>query len=177
MIRFTTLLTIVMLVIFTVMVLLATQYPPGARFMPLVVGIPGIGLCLLQIALDVRHARRTQAVAVGAAQGKAPKLEKAPRAADTVDAEEPDAGTVKRELVMWSYFVGFIAGLLLFGFWIAVPVMLITFLRNEARASWAMTLGLGVGATIILYLIFQVLLQIRLHAGFLTPDIVRWLGL
>jgi hypothetical protein len=34
-----------------------------------------------------------------------------------------------------------------------------------------------VGATVVLYLMFAVLLQIRLHPGFLTPLILRGVGL
>ena len=45
----------VMLAIFVVMVGIATQYPPQARFMPLVVGIPGVALCLLQLFLELRE--------------------------------------------------------------------------------------------------------------------------
>ena len=46
--------TLVMLTIFTVMVGVASPYPGDARFMPFVVGIPAIGLCLLQLFLDWR---------------------------------------------------------------------------------------------------------------------------
>ncbi len=37
---------LVMLAIFVVMVGIALQYPPQARFMPLVIGLPAIALCL-----------------------------------------------------------------------------------------------------------------------------------
>ena len=46
--------TLVMLTIFAVMVFIASGYPANARFMPFVVGIPAIGLCLLQLLLDIR---------------------------------------------------------------------------------------------------------------------------
>jgi hypothetical protein len=78
---------------------------------------------------------------------------------------------------MWAYVVAFIGGVLALGFYVSVPVMLITFLRREAAASWRTTLLLGVGATVVLYLMFAVLLQIRLHPGFLTPLILRGVGL
>ena len=50
--NFSTWLTLIMLVIFTTMVLISLGYPAGARFMPLVVGIPGILLCLGQLVMD-----------------------------------------------------------------------------------------------------------------------------
>ncbi|HKP24633.1 MAG TPA: tripartite tricarboxylate transporter TctB family protein, partial [Dongiaceae bacterium] len=68
-------------------------------------------------------------------------------------------------------------GILTVGFYISIPVMLITFLRREAESSWRTTLLLGIGATVVLYLMFGVLLQIRLHPGFLTPLILRGVGL
>ena len=50
--------TLVMLVIFVTLVWIATGYPANSRFMPFVVGIPAIGLCLLQLVLDARGHRR-----------------------------------------------------------------------------------------------------------------------
>ena len=49
---FSTWLTAIMLLIFATMVAMAFQFPAGARFMPFVVGFPGIALCMLQLCLD-----------------------------------------------------------------------------------------------------------------------------
>ena len=57
--------TLVMLAIFTAMVGVATTYPPAARFMPFVVGIPAIALCLLQLALDLYRRRAPEAGETG----------------------------------------------------------------------------------------------------------------
>ena len=46
--------TLVMLAIFLVLVGVASRYPAQARFMPYVVGIPPILLCLLQLIIDAR---------------------------------------------------------------------------------------------------------------------------
>jgi hypothetical protein len=170
---FSTWLTAVMLLIFSTMVGIATLYPVDARFMPFVVGIPGIALCLLQLALD----------GVRAYDGHLSRhFQTAPKAGKPAEAgptELPEFGrhTVKRELKMWAHVVAFIGSVLALGFYVSVPVMLITFLRREAGASWRTTLLLGVGATVVLYLMFAVLLQIRLHPGFLTPLILRGVGL
>jgi len=74
---------------------------------------------------------------------------------------------------MWGYVVCFIAAVLGVGFYVSIPVMLVTFLRREAKASWRSALLFGLGATVVLYLMFGVLLQIRLHPGFLTPLILH----
>ena len=169
--NFSTWLTLLMLAIFTSMVAIASQYPEGAAFMPFVVGIPGIGLCLLQLALDYKRA----------AGHATYRFRTAPKAGKPEDlaAEEPEFGpkTVKQEIVLWGYFLGFIAGILLFGFYVAMPVMLVTFLRREAATSMRFAFLLGGGATIVLYLMFGVLLRITLHPGFFTPVIMKALGL
>jgi hypothetical protein len=75
-------------------------------------------------------------------------------------------GTASRELIIWLYFAAFIAGVLIFGFYVAVPVMLVAFLHFETRFSLPRALLAGVGATAILYAAFGTVLQIRLHHGF-----------
>lgn len=169
---FSTWLTAVMLVIFGTMVGIATQYPADARFMPFVVGIPGIVLCLLQLALDAARAHDGHFLRHFRSAPKAGK----PAQAIGLQAPEFGPHTAKRELRMWAYVVAFIAGVLGFGFYVSIPIMLVTFLRREAETSWRSALLLGVGATIVLYLMFGVVLQIRLHPGFLTPLILHRFG-
>ena len=48
--------TFVMFAIFATMVYVSFGYPEGARFMPLVVGVPALLLCALQLFLDLRAA-------------------------------------------------------------------------------------------------------------------------
>src|SRR5690348_11500383 len=109
---FSTWLTVLMLAIFTAMVAIAMDFPEGAALMPLVVGIPGIALCLLQLALDYKRAAGLSTY----------RFRTAPKAGKPEDfvAEEPEFGpkTVKQEVVVWTYFIAFIAGVLLFGFYV-----------------------------------------------------------
>ncbi|HTN98720.1 MAG TPA: tripartite tricarboxylate transporter TctB family protein [Nordella sp.] len=169
--NFSTWLTLVMLAIFTTMVAIAAQYPEGAALMPYVVGIPGIGLCLLQLALDYRRATGMSSQRFRLAP-KAGKPEGLP-------LEEPELGpqTAKREALIWFYFIAFIAGILLFGFYVAVPVLLITFLRREADTSVRFAFLLGGGGAIMMFLIFGMLLHLRLYPGYISPAILRVLGL
>lgn len=168
---FSTWLTAFMFAFFSTLVLIALQYPVGARFMPLVVGIPGMALCLLQLALDAAHASGGRLVLYRFRA--APKIGK-----PEVEAAEPEFGphTVRGEAVMIGYFVVFISAVLLLGFYVSVPVMLVTFLRRQAEASWRMALSLGIGATLIMYLVFAVILHIRLHPGFLTSAAMKAAG-
>ncbi|HKP24877.1 MAG TPA: hypothetical protein VJV39_13500, partial [Dongiaceae bacterium] len=95
---FTTWLAWVMLAIFSTMVGIATQYPEGARFMPFVVGIPGIALCLLQLGLDAARAYD------GHLSRHFQTAPKAGKPIESGSAELPEFGrhTTKRELKMWA---------------------------------------------------------------------------
>lgn len=172
---FSTWLTAVMLVIFSAMVgIAAVLYPADARFMPFVVGIPGIALCVLQLGLDAVRAHDGQSWIYRFRS--APKAGK-PAAPGEGELPEFGAHTRKRELAMWGYLLAFIAGILAFGFYVAVPVMLVTYLRREAQRTWTTALLLGGAATLVLYLMFGALLRIILFPGFVTPIILRGLGL
>jgi hypothetical protein len=144
--------TLIMLAIFAVLVGVAATYPPGARFMPFVVGIPALGLCLLQLVLDARE-RRLRPVATEGSVGS--------------DALSPRE-TVHREIVMWAYFLAFVAGVLLFGFWISIPLFLMAFLRHQAKAGWATALVMSIGATLILYAALVMAFRLEVHPGFVT---------
>jgi hypothetical protein len=174
--------TLVMLVLFVTLVWIASGYPANARFMPFVVGIPAIGLCLLQLVLDTRERRRA---AEGADQrsvfaekeadisrlaGRKVDFEVAHAALPVVQIEPELSGneTVRRELALWAWFLGFIGGILVFGFWITIPIFLVGFLRIQARASWRLALLLGIGATVILYFTFETVFRIEVHPGFIT---------
>ena len=154
----------VMLAIFVTFVTIASQYPPQARFMPFVVGIPSIGLCLLQIFLDIRASRR-KVVEVEDSRSEATA---APGIPEVMDASSIPPGMVGREILMWTYFLGFIASVLVFGFWFTIPVFLVTFLHFEAKLTWLKAVLTGVIATGILYLAVAKGLRVDLHPGFVT---------
>jgi hypothetical protein len=157
---FNTWFTGLLLLLFGAMVALAFQFPPDARLAPLIVGVPGTLLCSLQLAFDV----------IRAPGGRfAPKVGKPTAAA--LEARKFGPHTLSRELAMWGYFLTFVAVLLLFGFYVAVPLMLIAFLHFEAKINWTHSVLAGVGGTAMLYLTFDLLLHIELHTGLLTPSI------
>jgi hypothetical protein len=175
--------TLVMLGIFLVLVGVASRYPTQARFMPLVVGIPAILLCLLQLFIDARE-RRQAAEATDTrtpaemAEETVSRLVGRPidvaHAALLGSAEPPISPeeTVRRELVLWGYFLGFIGGILLFGFWVAIPVFLVGFLRFQARANWRTSLLLGIGGSIALFMMFERGLKVQVHRGFVTEYVL-----
>jgi len=178
--------TLVMLGVFLVLVGIASRYPPEARFMPWVVGIPPILLCLLQLVLDARERRRA-AEAVDTRSDLDKGLDQASRIAGrpvefniaalpVADAPQMSPEEqVRRELILWGYFLGFIGGILLFGFWVAIPVFLVCFLRFQAKSSWSTALLLGLGASIVLFFVFERGLKVQLHRGFVVNAVVDYL--
>jgi hypothetical protein len=179
--------TLVMLAIFTAMVAIAATYPAEARFMPFVVGIPAIGLCLVQLALDLFWRRAPQAVEARSELEKA-QAEASRAAGRAIQFEMPSENAlftegdldprerVRRELVAWGYFLGLIASVLLFGFRISVPVFLIAFLRLQAGTSWRSAVLYGGGGALLMHVLFERLLKVTLHSGFLTDFILDRLG-
>ena len=145
--------SLVMLLIFSAMVAVATQYPAQARFMPLVVGIPGIVLCVVQVMLEVAARRRAPAAA-------------------SVDADTDAAGARRREWVLWGSFLGLIASLILFGFFVTVPLFLLAFLRGYAKESWRFSVALSAAGSTVLALVFHFGLGVVLPPGFLLEPVL-----
>jgi hypothetical protein len=181
--------TLVMLSIFVVMVALAWDYPPTARFLPFVIGIPGIMLTLFQLTVDIRDARKVAEKGPGDTRSDFEKLQEevSKRVAGDVDldivhetlrvvaADRTDSSTsrIHREMVFFGYFIGLVAGVLLFGFWLTIPVFLVIFLRLHERENWRFVLALTGAAWLIVYAIFDRLLSIILHPGFITEYFVE----
>lgn len=179
--------TLLMLAIFTVMVGVASTYPPAARFMPFIVGIPAIALCLLQLALDLYRRRVPEAEdardplkraeeQVARIAGRRVQFEMPSENALFTESAHDDRERVRREIVVWGYFLGLIACILLLGFRIAVPIFLIAFLRFQAEASWRSALIYGGAGALAMYLLFEKVLKVSLHTGFLTDFFVARLG-
>lgn len=179
--------TVLMLAIFVVMVGISTTYPEGARFMTFVVGIPAIALCILQLALDLYRGRAAAAEETRSAlqqaedqvariAGRRVQFDVPSENAMFTDTDRDPRETVRREIIVWGYFLALIASVLLFGFRITVPVFLVAFLRFQAGASWRNALLLGGAGAIIMHVLFERVLRITLHSGFLTDIVMGWFG-
>ena len=163
--------TLVMLAVFVVMVAIASGYPGEARFMPFVIGIPAILLCFVQLFMDARERRKGVEDGQDNSDAQSRPMDAAIAQAALPLANEEQVSPdekLRRELVLWGYFLGFMAGILLFGFWGAIPVFLVGFLRFQAKSSWTMSLALGLGVSIALFFVFERGLKVQLHRGFVV---------
>lgn len=144
--------TLVMLTVFAGMSVMATGYPAKARFLPLLVGIPGTVMCLAQLLVDIRRTLQERAVAGAARTG--------------------DAVEWRREAKMLLWLGIFFAGIVAFGFLYAAPVIVAAYLKLAEKESWVTSLAAGLGAWLILYVVFVRLLELYVFEGLVTPLII-----
>lgn len=133
-----------MVTIFTAMVLMALTFEPGARTLPLVIGIPGLLVSVIQFVAELR--------------------EKNP---DKIDDE-----TRRREISMFGWFVAFTVGILLFGFIYAGPLLLAVYLRVSWKETWLTIAISALLLWAILEGVFQRALGLAVFEGLITQMIL-----
>ena len=127
----------IMVVVFAMAVLLSFGYAPEARFLPLVIGIPGLMLSVAQLIKELRE-----------------------RPGILMIPEER-----RREVRMFAWFVAFVGGLVLFGFMYAGPALVAVYLYFSGRERWYMALGAAFVTWAILYGVFERFLGLPLFDG------------
>lgn len=133
--------SLMMLAIFLFFVGQALFFQPQARAMPLLVGIPAILLCLLQIALELKK------------QGRA-----AVKAILLLPQERP--------IILW--LLAFLAGIIAFGFAFGAPPLVAAYLYFAARERLLVAIAGGVFSVIVLSFVFEKLLKVQLFEGLVT---------
>jgi len=141
--------TMVMLTLFAGASLLALELPAKAAFMPLLIGVPGVLLCLAQLALDIRDART-------------PKTPVAGR--EKVDT--PGEGS-RSEAQMFLWLAVFTVLLLSLGFVFGGPLAVMLFVHFEKKNNWQNALFAAAGTFAVLFGVFIWLLELTLFRGFI----------
>ena len=139
----------VMLAIFLVMSLVALGFPAQARLMPLMVGVPGSVLALVQVVLELRAATDERAA-----------LRELP-----VEARQ-------RELHMFAWLLLFFFGVLGFGFVHGAPLLVLGFLRFGRKETLATGVMGAAGTWIVLFGLFEAVFEIPLFRG----HVIEWLA-
>ena len=142
-----TILAVFMFLIFAGMVVLAVPFPHEARLLPLMVGLLGAGLCVIQLS----HSHFTS-------RDEREQFEQ-------TMAPAP----LRREVVLVAWFAGFVAGIIAFGFLIAGPLLVFAFLMIDQRKNTAHAVAIALGCLAFLYLAFEMLLELTLFRGLLMP--------
>ena len=139
---------LVMLAIFVSMSVMALGFPEKARLMPLMIGLPGSLLALIQVILELRTATA--------------------KAGDDTNPPEQQ----KAELHMFAWMFAFFSGILALGFVYAAPVLVFAFLYFGKSESVKVALVAALGTWVVLYGFFEKWFQIQLFTGL----VVEWLS-
>lgn len=137
------------LVVFTSAVLVAKlRFPAQAASMPLAVGGCGAALSLLQLIRELQASR---------------------------SAAYQEQINLRKDVPVYLWVWAFVIAVVAFGFVLAAPVMLFTYLRLRSREPWWLCIVLSLGVLGLLYGLFEVVLGVPLFEGLLTPQIQDWL--
>ena len=137
----------IMLVIFATMSFMALGFPEKARLMPLLAGIPGSLLALMQLLTEIRST-----------------------AGEAAAAPAPQASRGERQMFAWmgAFFVGILG----FGFTYAAPLLVLAFLRLGRQESWFAALAGAAGTWAVLYGLFETVFEIPLFEGLVAAGLV-----
>ena len=130
----------IMVLVFATAVLLSFTYAPEARFLPLVIGIPGLVLSVAQFVKELRQ--NPQVIII-----------------------PPER---QREAKMFTWFITFVAGLVLFGFLYAGPVLVAAYLYFSGRERWYTAFLAAFLTWAILFGVFERFLGLPLIEGLLA---------
>ena len=128
----------VMFAIFLGAVGMALTFPADARFLPLVIGVPGLAISAIQLVLDLKK---------------------------KVSGKEAASGLLPGEAAMFGWFLLFAGGIALFGFPYAGPVLIAAYLYFSWQEKWYTCLGALVLAGGIFYGLFERFLGLPLFEG------------
>ena len=143
--------SVVVLVFFGFLVWEARDWRLQARLFPWSIGIPMIGLAVVNLFQEVMG----------------------------LDAKDPNAGpsdiqftqtdnprvALLRTLNIIAWILGFIAGFWLFGFSITIAALIFCFLKIQSGEGWAMSLILTAGAWLIYWGLFEYTLRLPFPEG------------
>ena len=115
--------TLLMLVFFAFFIWEAKEWRLQARLYPLAIGIPMLVLALVQLVLALKGIERKTA------SDDAPVDFQFGQAMDSAVAR-------RRTLNIFSWIFGFLAGIWLFGFSLAVPAFVFLYLKVQSRETW-----------------------------------------
>ncbi|MGH7775131.1 MAG: tripartite tricarboxylate transporter TctB family protein [Candidatus Binatia bacterium] len=139
-------------------VLSARHWSFKAALFPITIGIPLIVLAMAQLILELFGKAETD-------RGPAVELE--------FSADVALEVARRRVTTTFVWIVGFILLVLFFGFPVAVPLFILSYLRLQSRAGWWQSIGLTAAAWGFFYTIFQRLIHLQFEAGLVQS----WLGL
>ncbi len=163
---------VVMIALVAGFVIGSFTYSPTARLFPLLVGIPTL-LLLGVIAAGTKYKQllapfdETYVVSKKDKGKAAAIVEPAAQVPSGTREDNKSLGNVSR-LIGWMVF--FFALIFFFGFYIAVPVFVLGFLRFRARQNWRKSIIFAAVMGTLLYVSYETLMRVDLFQGIIFGD-------
>ena len=138
----------------------AREWRLQARLYPWVIGIPMVVLALVQIFLDLKGVTKSK------------PSDGAPM--DFQFGQAMDSTVARRRTVnIFSWILGFLVGIWLLGFSVAIPAMVFLYLKFQSGEKWLLSIILTSAAWFLFWGLFDWLLRLP----FPEAQLFLWLGL
>jgi hypothetical protein len=137
-------------------IVIAMDWPLKAKLFPIAIGIPVFCMAVAEVLWGLlRPAERVGAM-------------------DFRPSEQlPSKVAVRRTLIAIAWMLGFLAGIVLVGFPVAVPLLVLLYAKLQGREGWGLSLGLALAVWGLFYGVFDRLLHLPFPAGWIQG----WVGL
>jgi len=162
---------LIILIFFLLMTVIAFDYNPRARSIPLILGTLGSFMMLMQFLADAIPPLRSKlrfVVQSGLLSGeKQAEPESAEKQADAVEAPGPPK-TEKASRYWWQvlrivlWLTGFIIALSLVNYLIAVGAFIVLITKTESGESWKKALLLAGCVDVCFFILFDIILNVQL---------------
>lgn len=152
-----------LLAVIVLMLAINFNYRPGARRVPMLIGICTVGLLVattVQLFKKTTRKDKPDNETEGQLTEKVLGLEAPPKNDHAAYPEKKDA-----VIIIWLLFLT--AASYLIGFLLAIPLYMFLFLFVFARESWKTSLGMSIGIFVVIYLVFVKVLNIEVFKGLL----------
>ena len=147
-------------IFFVVFVYQAREWRLQARLYPWVIGIPMLVLALVQLVADLKG------------ETKSKPSDSAP--VDFQFGQVMDSTVAcRRTINIFSWILGFLVGIWLLGFSLAIPAMVFLYLKVQSGEKWILSLLLTGAAWVFFWGLFDWLLRLP----FPEAQLFVWLGL
>ena len=149
---------LILLVIFAGSLYLSTEWSMKARLFPMLIVIVGLVLTVwLLIAERI----------FGSSAGKGQPQSKEGKEAEGALKPAKQEITLRGEVTMILWVLGFLAMILVLGFWVAIAVFTPLFMPFFGKENWKMATIYTVGIWFGIYLVFHVAMKVPLYGGIL----------
>lgn len=167
-----TLFTLGVFVVVLGFLVLALDYQPRARLVPLIIAVPTLLLTLFQFLIDAIPAvgrrfsffQEYDLFGIDTGRAAEPNGEK-PAEERPAEETRPASNVFRREVSFASWLLLLVALIYFIGYLAAIPLFMILFMRLRSSESWLTTLSITAVTWAFVYFVFIVIMGAPLHEG------------